>query len=369
MTGTETTLFLCGDVMTGRGIDQILPQPSVPDLHEPFVTDAREYVRLAEHVSGLVPRAVAAPYIWGDALDELERVAPAVRIANLETSITCSDDYWPHKGIHYRMHPGNIACLEAARFDVCVLANNHILDYGRAGLVETLETLETAGIGTAGAGRNLAEARRTAVLPAHGGARVLLAACGHESSGIPDDWAALTEEAGVDLLPDLTEQTAVVLAERLTADKHPGDIAVASIHWGDNWGYDVPRRHVSFAHRLVDGGVDLVYGHSSHHVRPIEIYRDRLILYGCGDFIDDYEGIGGHEQYRDDLVLMFFPSLNRAGQTIGLRMTPMQIRQMRLHRASAEDGRWLCATLNRINTSSAPRVSLAIDGALMLELA
>ena len=73
-----------------------------------------------------------------------------------------------------------------------------------------------------------------------------------------------------------------------------------------------------FAHWLVDGGVDIVHGHSSHHPRPIEVYRDRLILYGCGDFIDDYEGIEGYEQYRDDLVLMYFATLSPAtGELIG----------------------------------------------------
>ena len=363
------TFFLCGDVMTGRGIDQILPRPSRPDLHEPYVTDAREYVALAERVGGPVPRAVAPSYVWGDALDEWARVAPVARIANLETAVTRSDDFWPYKGIHYRMHPDNIACVQAAGFDVCVLANNHVLDFGRSGLVETIETLDRAGIKTAGAGANLAEARRPAVLVTPGGARVLVAACGHESSGIPDDWAALSEEAGVDLLPDLTAETAAAFAARITAGRRPHDVVVASIHWGDNWGYDVPPQHVAFARRLVDGGIDIVYGHSSHHVRPIEIYRERLILYGCGDFIDDYEGISGYERYRDDLVLMFFPSLDPAtGRLTALQMTPMQIRRLRLHRTSAEDARWLCDTLNRISASFATRVTLSTDQALTLVL-
>ena len=116
------TLFLCCDVMTGRCIDQILPRPSGPDLHEPFVADAREYVQLAEQVSGPVPRAVAPSYIWGDALAEWQRMAPVARIANLETAVTRSSDYWPHKGIHYRMHPENVACLTAAGFDMPGLA-------------------------------------------------------------------------------------------------------------------------------------------------------------------------------------------------------------------------------------------------------
>src|SRR6266516_2677472 len=120
--------------MTGRGVDQILPCPSAPEIFEPCVRDARDYVALAGLASGPIPRALAPGYIWGDALEELARAAPDARIINLETSVTSSDEYWPDKGVNYRMHPDNIACLTVARIDVCVLANNHVLDYGYGGL-------------------------------------------------------------------------------------------------------------------------------------------------------------------------------------------------------------------------------------------
>jgi poly-gamma-glutamate synthesis protein (capsule biosynthesis protein) len=220
-----------------------------------------------------------------------------------------------------------------------------------------------------GAGRNLEEARRPAVCSLPYGGRLTVAACAHGSSGVPDNWAALADDAGVDVLPDLSDETATAVAGHLTSYKRPGDITVLSVHWGDNWGYDVPRRHVEFARRLVDGGIDIVYGHSSHHVRPIEVYHGKLILYGCGDFIDDYEGISGYEQYRDDLVLMFFPSLDPAtGRLSALRMAPLQIRQLRLNRASAQDARWLCTTLNRISGPFGARVDLTPNGALTLAL-
>ena len=361
------TLFLAGDVMTGRGVDQILARPSGPELHEPFVKDAQEYVRLAERASGPVPRGAASDYIWGDAPAAWERMAPAARIVNLETSITRSNDYDRGKSIHYRMHPDNSGCLAAAHFDVCALANNHVLDYGREGLIETLQTLDRAHIRAVGAGRTRDEAVRPAVHALPGGEHLIVGACAHESSGVPDQWAALTEEPGVYLLPDLGDDTAAAVAAGVAGHKLPGDIAVLSIHWGDNWGYDVPRQHINFAHRLVEGGIDIVYGHSSHHVRPIEIYRERLILYGCGDFIDDYEGIAGYEQYRDDLVLMFFPSLNPAtGQLVTLQLTPMQIRNIRLNRASAADVRWVCDTLNRVSRSFGVQAELMSDGALKI---
>src|SRR6478735_5759630 len=102
-----TTLFLCGDVMLGRGIDQLLQYPSDPILYEPYVESALGYVKLAEHQSGALPRHVAPSYVWGDALEELERRGVDVRIINLETSVTESAEPWP-KGINYRMHPNNV---------------------------------------------------------------------------------------------------------------------------------------------------------------------------------------------------------------------------------------------------------------------
>ena len=364
--GARVTLFLAGDVMTGRGVDQILGCPSAPDLHESYVRDARDYVELAERVSGPIPRSVDPAYVWGDALVELA-AAPEVRIVNLEVSLTRSAEFWPDKGINYRMHPANVTCLTAARIDVCALANNHVLDYGYRGLEETLATLTAVGVKTAGAGRNLAEAQRPAIVERPGGQRVIVFSFGTGTSGIPLAWAATGERPGVDVLEDLSDATAGRVVERVGRAKRPGDIVVASIHWGGNWGYEVPRAHVRFAHRLIDGGVDVVHGHSSHHPRPIEVYRKKLVLHGCGDFIDDYEGIPGYEDFRDDLVLMYFPVVDSAtGQLIDLRMAPMHIRKMRLNRASPAEVEWLGGRLSRISGPFGSWVEMAVDGDLCL---
>jgi poly-gamma-glutamate capsule biosynthesis protein CapA/YwtB (metallophosphatase superfamily) len=361
------TLFLCGDVMTGRGVDQILPHPSAPEVFEPCVRDAQQYVALAERASGPIPRPVGPGYIWGDALEELAQAAPDARIINLETSVTTCDDYSIDKVINYRMHPDNITCLTAARIDVCVLANNHVLDYGYAGLEETLDTLAAAGLKAAGAGRNITEARRPGIINLPDGSRVLVFALGTQSSGIPGAWGATAIRPGVDLLEDLSPATADQILRRVGRVKRPGDIVVASIHWGSNWGYEVPRAHVQFAHRLIDGGVDIVHGHSSHHPRPIELYRNKLVLYGCGDFIDDYEGITGFEAFRDDLVLLYLPTVDpHNGELLRLRITPLRIRRMRLNRVSPDDAGWLRDTIHRVSCEFGTAVDLAEDGALTL---
>src|ERR687896_758973 len=140
------TMFVCGDVMLGRGIDQILPHPGDPSLWERYVRDARDYVRLAEAASGPIPIPRDAAWPWGDALDVLAAAEPQVRVINLETSVTQCSDAAPGKPILYRMHPANLPCLAAARPDCCVLANNHILDFGRRGLAETIDALDAGGL-------------------------------------------------------------------------------------------------------------------------------------------------------------------------------------------------------------------------------
>lgn len=360
-------LFLCGDVMTGRGIDQVLPHSVDPRLYESYVTSAREYVALAERASGPIPQPVDHRYVWGDALAELDRVGPDVRVINLETAITADGAPAP-KGINYRMHPGNVPVLTVAGVDACVLANNHVLDWGEAGLEDTLAALEAIGLPAAGAGRDLAEAAAPVMLPVPGRGRVLVFAFGVETSGVPRAWAAAADRPGVNLLPDLSARTVERIAAAVEGVRRPGDVVVASIHWGPNWGYEVPQRQQGFARGLIDAGAaDAVHGHSAHHAKAIEVYRDRPILYGCGDFINDYEGISGYEEYRDDLSVMYFPRFDSAtGALLDLHLTPLQIRRFRLHHASAEDTRWLQETLDRESRPFGTRVLPDGEGRLMV---
>ena len=363
------TVFMCGDVMTGRGIDQVLPHPSDPTIYESYMKSARGYVEIAEEVNGPIDYPAGFSYIWGDTLKELDRVAPDIRIINLETSITKSNDYWKGKGINYRMHPENISSLTAAKIDVCSLANNHVLDWGYSGLLETLATLKKVNINISGAGRNLAEAQTPAVLKVPGKGRVIVFAFGLGTSGVPSSWGAAAKRPGVNLLRDLSEKSLFDIQEKVLNVKRRGDIVVVSLHWGSNWGYGIPREHTIFAHRLIDEvDVDIIHGHSSHHVRAIEVYKDKLILYGCGDFINDYEGISGYEEFRADLSLMYFATVDPStGKLVGLQMTPTQIRRFKVILASNVDTLWLKETLNREGTTFGTKVKVIEDNRLTLQ--
>ena len=341
------TLFLCGDVMLGRGVDQIMHCPSDPILYESYVTSALGYVELAEKAHGPIPRDCPFDYVWGDALGDLDVARPAARIINLETSITTSMSPVP-KGINYKMHPGNVPCLKAARVDCCVLANNHVLDWGQAGLLETLSILRREGLAAAGAGTDLTAAEKPVEIALAAGARLLVFGIGSTSSGIPRDWAARQDWPGVWLLSDLSLATASRTAKRILGMRKARDLIVVSIHWGSNWGYEVPQEQRSFARALIDAGAcDIIHGHSSHHPRPLEVYKGKLVLYGCGDFITDYEGIYGYEQYRGDLALGYLARYSREGALTELTLVPYQTHRFRLRRASKRDTDWLQSTLNR----------------------
>ena len=358
-------IFLCGDVMTGRGIDQALPHPCSPILHEGYVQSAVDYLRLAERANGPVPRPVDFGYIWGAALDEWRRAHPHVQIVNLETSITRSDAFEP-KGINYRMSPENGPCLSAADLDCCVLANNHVLDWGVAGLIDTLNALERLRIKTAGAGRDLAEANAPAIVEIPDEGRLIVLAWASETSGVPRHWAADSGRAGINLLSSLSGATVGSIVEELAEIRRPKDVVVVSIHWGPNWGYPIPKDQRRFAHALIEEvGVSIVHGHSSHHAKAIEVYEGRLILYGCGDFLNDYEGIAGYEEFRGDLSLMYFADVDPAdGRLRGLDLTPLKIRRLQLSRPSSEDVDWLRRTLDRESAPFGTRVELAPGGQL-----
>nr|UMO78322.1 Poly-gamma-glutamate synthesis protein [Pandoravirus belohorizontensis] len=361
------TLFLCGDVMIGRGIDQILPWPSDPTLYEPGADSADDYVRLAEAATGPIARPVSPGYVWGDALVELHSRAPDVRIVNLETALTWRGAPWPDKAIHYRATPANAMALAVAGVDCCAVANNHVLDWGYAGLADTLGALASLGIAAAGAGTDILQTQAPATIPTPAG-NVHVFAYATESAGVPTSWAATPTRPGVNLLRDLSPATVDEIAAAVRRVKRPGDLVAVSVHWGGNWGYDVPDAHVTFAHALVDrAGVDVVHGHSSHHAKAVEVYRGRLVLYGAGDFINDYEGIRGHQEFRPDLALMYFCAVDPGdGRLIGLRMVPMQRERFRLRRATYADALWLRAMLAREGARFGSTAHLDADGDLVL---
>jgi len=262
------TVFLCGDVMLGRGVDQILPHPGDVALHEAYVRDALSYVESAEATNGPIPRPVGFSWPWGDAYGCSTNPLPTSGSSYLETSVTRSGRV--RTGQDRALPDESPPTFPASPSPGPTLARWRTttqLDFGRPGLYETLEAMSDSGLRVAGAGLDVREARRPAAVDVVGGRRVLVFSLAMASSGVPATWAAAEGQAGIDFVPWLSDTIAAEIAERVRRAKRPGDLAILSMHWGSNWGYHVTQDQIRFAHGLIDGGVDLVHGHSSHHVR------------------------------------------------------------------------------------------------------
>jgi poly-gamma-glutamate synthesis protein (capsule biosynthesis protein) len=346
----HVTLLLGGDVMTGRGIDQVMDRPLPSALQEVSGKSARHYVRLAERANGPIAARNPAPYIWGDALDAMARVAPDLCIVNLGTAITAASTAWVGKDTHFRMSPQHVGCLAAGGIRACSLANDHLLDWDYPGLRETLSTLRDAGIPGAGAGLDAEQAHEPARLPLPGGASLLLFSWATPSAGVPAGWAATATRPGIALLPALGDADAREIGHCVRRYRRPGDLVVVSLHWGTPEIRDVAPEQREFAHRLVELGVaDVVHGHSAREALPMEVYRGKLILYGCGDVINDLEGVKGPAGAPINGTCLYAVTLARVGGDLQrLQILPFQLRRFQLCNVEPE-----VATARRLRLAEA----------------
>ncbi|MGB8622933.1 MAG: CapA family protein, partial [Paracoccaceae bacterium] len=143
---------------------------------------------------------------------------------------------------------------------------------------------------------------------------------------------------GVNLLPDRADDLLPALRRLLEPVRRPGDVVVASIHWGGNWGFDVPAAQSALADRLTkEGRVDVVMGHSSHHPKEVMVMNGKLVLFGCGDLINDYEGIGGHQTFLPDVAVGYVIDLSVSdGALWQVDALVYERRAFRLQRAGPE---------------------------------
>lgn len=270
-------------------------------------------------------KAEPPTYPWGDTLPLMRQAD--FRACNLECALADHGVPWAAgtKAFHFRSDAKNVAVLQAAGMTAVSLANNHTLDFGEQALFEMLEVLDHAGIYHAGAGHTLAEAARPAIIKLAGQTIGWLAWTDNEP-----DWAAAEARPGIFYVPtDQKSQQAQHLLALIEQLKEQGvDWIIVSAHWGPNWGIAPPASHPPFAHALIEAGADLVFGHSGHVVRGIEMYCERPILYCVGDFIDDY-AVDPVER-NDQSYLVSLEIEGRALQHLRLYPTIIQDCQARL---------------------------------------
>jgi poly-gamma-glutamate synthesis protein (capsule biosynthesis protein) len=319
------TIALLGDVMLGRGVNDEL-----------------------QHVE---PAAV-----WGSVLPVL-RAADAV-VVNLECAITRQRARWRRapKVFHFRADPRAIEVLAAGNVRCVTLANNHSLDFEVAGLLETLDLLDAAGIARVGAGRNLAEARAPVVLEI-GGVRVgFMGATDNEPLFQADRDRPGTGFVDIERSPDAVD----AVAEPIAAARAAGAaVVVLALHWGPNMVTEPPDVFREFAGAVLDRGADVLYGHSAHVFQGVERLDGNLVLYDTGDFIDDY---AVDAELRNDWSFVFLVDVTTGGRLERLRMLPVRLDYAQVNLAMGEECRAICDLMRRRSRAFGTSLSETADG-------
>ncbi|KAF2259041.1 putative polyglutamate biosynthesis protein [Lojkania enalia] len=355
-------LNLVGDVMLGRLIDQLLP------THVHCPEDAAHVANFVEGSPYLRNYGFKTP--WGNTLPLFH--AAHFNLINLETSVTTHPIPWPNKVFNYRMHPTNVQCLKEARINYATLANNHTLDFSREGLLETVRAAKHAGIAFAGAGETQDEARRPAVLQLKDKDTAynihVYAASDH-----PHDWSEVPNFHLIDYQPATRSRLKALLT---SAPQRP-DLSIFSVHWGPNYAWTPADEIRSLAHFLIDEcDIDLVHGHSSHHIQGVEVYKEKLIIYGCGDFVDDY---AVNATYRNDLSAIWRVGVETSSGPSGkrLRVERLEVFPCRIKRFQANlleegdaDHSWVSNKLRELSKhlGTEIRKDLGEDGKIILAI-
>lgn len=229
-------------------------------------------------------------------------------LINLECAITSWRKRWsgPPKAFYFDAPPEAVQSLVSAGIDLVSLANNHTLDYGEEGLSESLRLLRKQGIGFAGAGANLDEARRPVFIKRKGVKFGMVAYCDHQ-----EDFSAGEARSGIAYL-DLRNQKRALDQIREDLDRmkeEKVDWPILSLHWGPNMVHRPSGQFVRFAHAAIDSGYGILFGHSAHVFHGIEIYNNRPIFYSVGDLVDDYDV---DPEFKNDHQLLFEVELTRS---------------------------------------------------------
>ncbi|KAJ9651168.1 hypothetical protein H2198_009545 [Neophaeococcomyces mojaviensis] len=333
MPSKEYKLTFLGDIMLGRLIDQMLP------THVDEPEEARLAAHFRQSYAHLQNYDATSP--WGNTLDFLHK--SDLVLGNLETAATTHSTKWPNKVFNYRMHPANVECLKAAGIAYVSLANNHTLGFCREGLFETVKTIEDAKIAHAGAGRTIEEADRPAVLQLPGTKRQIHL---YSFSDHPDDWSRVREFNSLRYNEDFRSRIRSILTRSHTGLASKPDLKVFSVHWGPNYSWRPSEDIKSLARFLIDNcGVDIIHGHSSHHVQGVEVYNGKLIIYGCGDFVDDY---AVNAEYRNDLSAAWNVHVHME-EDQPIEISKLEVFPNRIKKFQAElidqkdvDHKWIC---------------------------
>ncbi len=272
--GATWTLFAGGDIMLDRGVAQTL---KIKGKGADFPFDGGSADITSRYCCSSfgwnLPRTVRT----GDAGAMRDLIEGAdLAIANFENPAPNAFSYHT-SGTRFSADPKLIKGLANAGIDWVGLANNHIGDAGGAGILQTIKNLKTYGIVSSGAGKDLAAARKPAMLKTHG---VTVAMLAYDT--IAGYYAAGTNKAGS---AKLTAKT--VKADVAAARKAGADLVIVFPHWGTEYDPTPFAGQKALAQAAIDAGADLVIGNHAHWAGAVQIYKGKPIWYALGNFVFD----------------------------------------------------------------------------------
>jgi len=202
-------------------------------------------------------------------------------VGNLECALTtstntCATDkgrWW-----HIKAHPNAVRALSSAGIDIVSIANNHVGDWGKEGFIETMKTLDEAGIQYFGGGQTITAAQQPLIVRTNGICIAFIGAC----EIAPREFEATMTTPGTLWLTTNTMLSAIHAAKMRHAD-----FIIVFPHWGTEYISQPPERIIQFGHMIIDAGADIVMGAHPHTLQGCEWYNDGLICYSMGNFVFD----------------------------------------------------------------------------------
>lgn len=203
--------------------------------------------------------------------------AADVAMVNLENPLSTRGTAAQDKQYTFRARPETAAYLKEAGIDIVTLANNHVLDYGKDALLDTLESLQQHGIKAVGAGRDVDSASRPLYVEKNGYRIAFLGS----SRVIPvPEWAAQLNQPGV-----ATTYDPLRLTQEIQQARSQADLVIVYVHWGKERKETPEKYQQKLAHAYIDAGADAVIGSHPHVLQGFEFYKEKLIAYSLGNFV------------------------------------------------------------------------------------
>ncbi len=241
-------------------------------------------------------------------------------MVNQEFPFTDRGEKVPDKQFNFRVSPQWVSALQEMDVDLVTLANNHILDYGQQGLLDSCDTLNEAGIAYVGGGRDLDEAKKLVTMEAGGRT---IGFIGTSRVYMDGSWAAGTDHPGVFSTYDPS-----LAIEEIKKAKEQCDYLVVYVHWGIERNTEPESYQRSMGQAYIDAGADLVVGSHPHVLQPVETYKDKTIAYSLGNFVFGSSipstellkvELDGEEAVPDQVTVTEIPCTSSDGYTKILR--------------------------------------------------